>query len=149
MIDFRRLKDIREDHDINQEEMAKILNVNRSTYSLWELSINIIPLKYLNNFADYFNVSIDYVLDLTNKKDNKSMIKGFDLEILGKNLKEIRIKNNLSQEKVANILGVSQACVNKYENGKICISIPNLYKYCKNFKISFNMICGKEKKTNK
>ena len=47
MISFKRLKDIREDNDINQKEMANILNVNRSTYSLWELGINIIPLKYL------------------------------------------------------------------------------------------------------
>ena len=43
-MNFKRLKDIREDHDINQEQMAKILKVNRSTYSLWELGINIIPL---------------------------------------------------------------------------------------------------------
>ena len=47
MIKFERLKDIREDHDLSQEEMAKILNVKRSRYSLWELGINIIPLKYL------------------------------------------------------------------------------------------------------
>lgn len=35
MISFKRLKDIREDNDISQKEMANILNVNRSTYSLW------------------------------------------------------------------------------------------------------------------
>ncbi|MFI3261070.1 MAG: helix-turn-helix domain-containing protein [bacterium] len=45
MIDTNRLKDIREDNDTNQEQMAKVLGVNRSTYSLWELGINIIPLK--------------------------------------------------------------------------------------------------------
>ena len=62
MINLSKLKDIREDNDISQEEMAKILGVNRSTYSLWELGINIIPLKKLCDFADYFNYSIDYVL---------------------------------------------------------------------------------------
>ena len=62
MINLSKLKDIREDNDISQEEMAKILGVNRSTYSLWELGINIIPLKNLCDFADYFNYSIDYVL---------------------------------------------------------------------------------------
>ena len=55
MINFTRLKDIREDNDINQTQMAEILDVNRSTYSLWELGINIIPLKSLCSFADYFN----------------------------------------------------------------------------------------------
>ena len=43
MINFIKLKDIREDHDISQKEMANILGVTRSAYSLWELGINIIP----------------------------------------------------------------------------------------------------------
>ena len=57
MIDIERMKNIREDHDLSQKEMAKILNVNRSTYSLWELGINIIPIKYLSKFSDYFKYS--------------------------------------------------------------------------------------------
>ena len=61
MIDFFRLRDIREDNDINQIRMAEILGVSRSAYSLWELGINIIPLNYLAFFADYFDYSIDYV----------------------------------------------------------------------------------------
>ena len=68
MINLSKLKDIREDNDISQEEMAKILGVNRSTYSLWELGINIIPLKKLCDFADYFNYSIDYVLGISNNR---------------------------------------------------------------------------------
>ena len=68
MINFKRLKDIREDNDISQEEMAQILKINRSTYSLRELGINIIPLKKLCEYADYFDVNIDYVIGLTNDK---------------------------------------------------------------------------------
>ena len=55
MIDFSKLRDIREDNDLNQEEMANILHVKRSAYSLWELGINIIPLNHLINFTDYFH----------------------------------------------------------------------------------------------
>ena len=50
MIDIERLKDIREDNDLSQKDLAKILNVNRSTYSLWELGINIIPINIYQNF---------------------------------------------------------------------------------------------------
>ena len=145
MIDFKRLRDIREDNDINQEEMAKILNVNRSTYSLWELSINIIPLKNLCDYSDYFDVGIDYLLSLSNEKE-KNKNKGLDLNTLGSNMRKIRTENNLSQDDVAKILGVTQACITKYENGKICISISNLYKFCKNFNVSFNYMCGKSNK---
>ena len=146
MINFNRLKDIREDNDINQEKMSEILGINRSTYSLWELGINIIPLKSLCDFADYFDFSLDYVLGLTNDRKSKSSIKGIDLKILGNNMKLIRTKNNLSQENIAELLGVTQACITRYEKGLISISVPNLYKFAKEFKISINELCGKTKK---
>ncbi len=144
MIDIERLKDIREDHDLSQKEMAKILNVNRSTYSLWELGINIIPIKYLSSLADYFNYSIDYILGITNNKNSNILKKGFDIKLLGKNLKEIRIANGLSQENIASILNVSQACIARYEKGLIEISTSNLYKFSKEFNISINQLCNKE-----
>lgn len=145
MMNTSRLKDIREDNDINQNDMSKILNVNRSTYSLWELGINIIPLKNLCDFADYFNLSIDYVLGLTNTKNIKNINNGLNLKILGNNLRSIRIKNNLSQENIANILNVTQACITRYEKGLIYISTPNLYKFAKYFNITINELCGKTK----
>lgn len=145
MIDFFRLRDIREDNDINQIRMAEILGVNRSAYSLWELGINIIPLNYLAFFADYFDYSIDYVLGLTNVRRKNNLIKGFDLKILGNNLKEVRIKNSLSQEDMARILNITQPCITRYEKGLICISTSNIYKISKEFKISISKLCGKEK----
>ena len=145
MIDFFRLRDIREDNDINQIRMAEILGVSRSAYSLWELGINIIPLNYLAFFADYFDYSIDYVLGLTNVRRKNNLIKGFDLKILGNNLKEVRIKNSLSQEDMARILNVTQPCITRYEKGLICISTSNIYKISKEFKISISKLFGKEK----
>ncbi len=145
MINFNRLREIREDHDLSQKQMAEILNTNRSTYSLWELGINIIPLKELCNFADYFKISLDYILNISNYKNSKNYIEKLNLETLGYNMKKIRIQNHLSQEEIADIIGVSQACVNKYEKGKITISVPVLYTFCKNFDISLNHLCGKTK----
>ena len=146
MITFERLRDIREDHDLSQEEMAKILHVKRSRYSLWELGINIIPLKYLIMYADYFNYSIDYILGLTNNKDKSILKKGLNKEIIGKNIKKIRNNNNISQKKLANKLRVSQACIAKYEKGLIEISTSNLYELSKEFHIPMNTLCGKTKK---
>lgn len=145
MINFNRLREIREDHDLSQKQMAEILNTNRSTYSLWELGINIIPLKELCNFADYFKISLDYILNISNYKNSKNYIEKLNLETLGYNMKKIRIQNHLSQEEIADIIGVSQACVNKYEKGKITISVPVLYTFCKNFDVSLNHLCGKTK----
>lgn len=143
MINFSKMRDIREDHDMTQKDMASILGVNRSTYSLWELGINIIPIKHLCDFADYFNYTIDYVLGLTNSKTKVNVIKGFNLKSLGKNMKEIRTKHKLSQENIANLLGITQACVARYENGLIEISTSNLYKFSKYFKVSLSKLCNK------
>ena len=68
MLNLKRLRNIREDHDLSQRAISRILNVSRSTYSLWELGINIIPLGYLYIFAKYFNCSIDYIVNNSNKK---------------------------------------------------------------------------------
>ena len=144
MINFIKLKDIREDHDISQKEMANILGVTRSAYSLWELGINIIPLKPLVTYANYFNYSIDYVLGLTNDRRKNNITPVLDLKVLGNNIKYLRIKNELSQENLANILGVTQACIVRYEKGLVCISTSNLYKLSKEFKVSINYLCGKE-----
>lgn len=71
-------------------------------------------MNYLAFFADYFDYSIDYVLGLTNVRRKNNLIKGFDLKILGNNLKEVRIKNSLSQEDMARILNVTQPCITRY-----------------------------------
>ena len=54
-------------------------------------------------------------------------------------MKEIRTKHKLSQENIANLLGITQACVARYENGLIEISTSNLYKFSKYFK-TFSII---------
>lgn len=146
VVNLERLRDIREDKDITQEEMAANLGVKRSAYSLWELGINIIPLKYLCLFADFFGYSIDYVLGLSNNRVPKNLKKGFDIHVLGNNMKEIRLKNGLSQENVASILGVSQPAITRYEKGIVDISISNLYKFSKEFNVSFDVLYGRVKK---
>lgn len=143
MIDVTRLKDIRENQDLSQEEMAQILKVKRSTYSLWELGISIIPFNHLYNYASFFHLTIDYVLGLSNDR-TKVNYSPFDLKAIGNNLKNYRIQNSLLQREVANKLKISQACITRYEKGLICISTQNIYKYSLLFKTSIYSLCEKK-----
>ena len=69
---YHRIRDLREDADISQTEMGKHLNVSQRAYSHYENGSRDIPLNVLIHFADFFNVSIDYILERTNnKKINK------------------------------------------------------------------------------
>ncbi len=65
---FERIRNLREDKDITQKEMAKILSVAQTTYSDYELGKLNIPLQTLISLALFHNTSIDYLLDLTDEK---------------------------------------------------------------------------------
>ena len=60
-----RLKDIREDRDITQKEIAEYLNVRQNTYSQYENEKRQIPLQMLIKLAKFYNTSVDYLLGLT------------------------------------------------------------------------------------
>lgn len=60
-----RIRDLREDRDLKQKHLAELLNVHQSTYSDYELGRLNIPVSALNTLADFYNVSVDYLLGRT------------------------------------------------------------------------------------
>lgn len=63
---FRNLKNIREDNDIKQKDIAEFLNVSQNTYSQYETGVISLTAEVLIKLSDYYEVSIDYLLDRTN-----------------------------------------------------------------------------------
>ncbi len=63
---YRRIRDLREDRDLFQREVADILNCSQRVYSNYELGQRDIPTDVLIRLADYYGVSIDYLLGQTN-----------------------------------------------------------------------------------
>ena len=59
---WSRLRDLREDHDLTQKQVAKILNCSQQVYSNYELGQRDIPTAILIKLADYYNVTTDYIL---------------------------------------------------------------------------------------
>ncbi|MBQ4109508.1 MAG: helix-turn-helix transcriptional regulator [Clostridia bacterium] len=64
-----RLKDLREDADIKQKDLAEYLHIKQNTYSQYENGQRQLPIDILISLAKYYNVSTDYILGLTNKKE--------------------------------------------------------------------------------
>ncbi len=62
-----RLKDLREDRDLKQEDVAKFLNISQTNYSKYELGKINIPISSLVKLSEFYNTSIDYLLGLTNE----------------------------------------------------------------------------------
>ncbi len=63
-----RLRDLREDSDIKQSELAEYLNIKQNTYSQYENEKREIPITTLWKLADYYHTSIDYIVGRTDKK---------------------------------------------------------------------------------
>ena len=65
---YTRIKELREDTDMNQTEFAKILGMSQTGYSKYETGENDIPTSILFKLADYYDTSIDYILGRTDIK---------------------------------------------------------------------------------
>lgn len=65
---FNNIRNLREDHDLTQETLAQYLHVKQTTYSKYELGKINIPIEVFIKLADYYDVSVDYLLGRTKKK---------------------------------------------------------------------------------
>ncbi len=66
---YQRIRDLREDADLKQREMANILNCSQQVYSNYELGQRDIPTDILVALAEYHKTNVDYILGLTNNKE--------------------------------------------------------------------------------
>lgn len=66
---FKRIKDLREDNDKYQKEIAELLGISQQYYSEYENGKRTIPIQHLITLAKYYNTSIDYIVGLTDTKD--------------------------------------------------------------------------------
>jgi transcriptional regulator with XRE-family HTH domain len=64
-----RIKDLREDNDITQREIAEYLHIRQNTYSQYENGHRQLPLEYLIALARFYKTSVDYILGLTDVKE--------------------------------------------------------------------------------
>lgn len=142
---FERMKYIREDKDLTQKQIAKILGVERSTYTGWETGKDTIPLRKLSQLCDFYNVSIDYVTGLSNIKNYNITNTTINLKDVGKRLKNLRLKNNLKQKDIFTFLNTTSSTYSAYETGKVLIQTSFVYSIAKKYNVSIDWILNKIK----
>lgn len=62
-----RIKDLREDNDLTQKDISKLLNISQVAYSYYEINKRSIPLEVLSQLADFYKTSVDYLLFRTDE----------------------------------------------------------------------------------
>ena len=137
-----KLKTIRADKNLTQNDIAEILNISRSAYKDYETQIKIIPIKHLVTLSNYYDISIDYILGISNI-NKYSEKKEIDKIEAGNRLKELRKENQLTQKKLAEILNTTFSNIAFYEKGRNLIATPFLYMICKKYKISADYLLGR------
>ena len=96
MYTYQRLKDLREDKDLSQTDIAKILDTTQKQYSRWETGEYEIPFHNVIKLAKFYNVTIDSIANITNLPSTlpkKWGMKMFNLAIVADQLKNIDMQN--------------------------------------------------------
>lgn len=64
----QKLKELRKEHNLNQTEVAEVLNIKQTVYSRYERNENEMPIKHLIQLAQFYKVTTDYILGLTDER---------------------------------------------------------------------------------
>lgn len=140
-MNFEKLAYIRD--ELSQKEIAEILGVSRAVYSKWEIGASIIPLKHLFHFCNYFHVSLDFVLDLSQENQKLEFKKEPNKKTIGNRLRELRKLKKITQQELASALHTTQSTISAYENGETLLLTAFAYQIAKTYHVSMDWICGR------
>ena len=150
MNEYNRLSYIRDFYELKQEEVASKLGISREYYSSFETNREYIPLKYLNEFCNIYNVDMDYVFYLSDTKKRKETynISTIDKKEVGERLRLIMMINHVTQQDIAKVLNTSQSTISAYKNGKTLILTAFAIQLAKKYHFSIDWLVGRENKDN-
>jgi len=138
---FPRMRLIRDEIEKTQEDIAKVLGVERSTYAGWEIGKDTIPLRKLKLLSDYLKISIDYIVGLSEENNyTESKEKEISLDTVAKNLRTIRKEQHLNQKDIYILLNTTSSTYSAYETGKVLIQTSFLYIIANKYKYSIDWI---------
>ncbi len=143
VLDYSRIKTLRQNFKINQKTIATYLNISIAAYSQFERMTTLITIEKLNELANYYNVSLDYLVNIS---DNPNIIiknKELNKKLIGERLKNIRKEKHLYQDTLAKEIGTGHSLISEYESGKRLISLSYGYAICKKYNISMDYLYGK------
>ena len=135
----------REELEMTQAELGYIFGVSDATVRSWETAHDSMPLPKLIKFCNMYNYSLDFVCGLIRRNIKYGKFETDKVKI-GKKLKELRTKLNLSQQALADECKISQTTYSGYETGHYLINTSNLYYICKTYNVSMDWLVGRTSK---
>ena len=139
----QRLEGLREERDLFKKDVAKNIGVVESVYSEWENEKLSIPTKRLVQLANFFEVNIDYMVGLSDKRIKLKTINDIDLELVSTRLREIRKSLKMTMRELATKLNTTSSAISNYENAKFLILSSLLIELCNISNYSIDYVLGR------
>lgn len=135
----------RENLELKQKDVADFFGIHFSTVSGWETGKDTIPISRLIEYANEYSLSLDYLFGLIAKNEEYYPL-DLNLELLARNLTELRLKNNCTQTLVADRLNTNQSAYSHYENAIYIIPTTFLFGLTKIYDpFSIDELFGRKK----
>ncbi|MGN1374735.1 MAG: helix-turn-helix transcriptional regulator [Bacilli bacterium] len=134
---------IRESNDLKAKDIATCLNVSRSNYSEWENNKTPIPTRRIIELADFYEINIDYLLNLSPHKIEIKTPSKINLIKIGKRIKEARSELYLTLREIVKKLNCSYSAFAAYERGESLINSETLLSLCTLTNYSIDYILGR------
>ena len=135
---------LRERDELTQVELAQVLHLPRVSISNWERCIEIPNIKHLNTLANYFKVTLDYIMNL-DEENHYSSIKNFEIDkmVVGKKIREIRKIHHLTLRDLSAQLNTTSSTISAYETGKTMLLTSFAYQICVHYHVSMDWLYGR------
>lgn len=139
---LKKFHDIRVDNDLSQKKMSELLNISEDTYGNYENGRSAMPIYVAVRFANYFNLNLDYLLNIADKKV-LNCHKEFSANDCVKRILKVRKEKKMSQEQMARLLNIPQRTYSSYEHGDRAIPLEFLFNFAVVFNISIDYLTGR------
>ena len=134
-----RLRDLREDKDLNQTQVATVLGMSQTGYSKYETGENDIPTQVLLRLADFYGVSVDYLLG-RDETPAAQPPRGRSGRL---QLAALRREHGMTQAQAAAMLGCSTSLYARYERGERPLPLPLAVKLADLYVVTLDRLAGR------
>lgn len=137
------IEKLRDEKELLKKDVAKNLGVVESVYCEWENEKLSIPTKRIYQLANFFEVNIDYMIGISNKRKHIKTNNEIDIKLVSLRLKEIRKSLNMTMRDLSKKFNTSSSAISNYENNKFLILSPFLIELCKFGNYSIDWVLGR------
>ena len=131
---YQRIRHLREDRDLTQARVAKMLDMSQTGYSKYETGENDIPTAVLIRLSEFYHVSTDYLLGLTDQLPGEPLFLA--------RIRLLREEHDWAQQQVANRLHVHRRTYDAYEAGTTDVPVEILIALARLYNVSTDYLLG-------